>query len=255
MSTTINRCLYCYQEGETHAQCAAEFWGSDTLPSEKFDTRYSDSVGGYSAQAEALVLRLASKALILTQPTTLYRDDKGEICLVQRKGIGAESIEQLAARLEGCHFDHSVEMMADLVEDFSAISRLDVVNLFEQVLFGWIMGCNTMSGSDFALLNNPGGATLSPLFNARPSLIFAQEDPTLDQFALSINGKRRGIKRNDFEVAMRYMGLKERIIRITIQKMISSKESWLSTIENSMLEEPQRKALSRLISLRLSALA
>lgn len=144
-------------------------------------------------------------------------------------------------------------MVAEIVEHFSSIARLDVVTLFEQVIFCWVVGCRSTSLSSFALSRpNAGVCSLAPISELSVELATATDK---DEFALEINGKRRGIRRSDFEAAMKFMDLKDRIIRITIDKIVNAKEQWGEIIEKSTLSEEQKRAFTDQISDRLKRLS
>ncbi len=251
-------CLYCFRplaagEVDYHAECAADFFGAEgqSLP-EGYVVRERDNVVEYTPEEEAVTFRLARAAMILTQGSLLVRcGQSGALGFAVRRDDSVERIDELVARLEGCEFDGSYEMIAEMVEDFSSISRLDVVNLYEQIIFGWIVGCNSMTLNSFGLSHpNAGVCSLAPIARMIPLLAVAGGD----ELALDICGKRRNIHRSDFERSMRSMGLKDRIIRITIEKMISAKESWFELIDLAPLSEERKQQLKTQISARLEVL-
>ncbi len=251
-----NSCLYCFRELEEgqvdfHEECAIQLFGVATPRlGDAFVVKEVNDECGYWPEVEATAMRMAQAVMILTAPSSLVRTAGGGVAFARRRELLAESLPTLVERLEECEFDGSAEMIAELVEDFSSIARLDVVNLFEQILFGWTIGCDDMSLSSFALLRpNAGVCSLAPAFDLVPQL--AQEQ---SQFGLSINGKRKNIRRKDFEAAMRHMGLKDRIIRITIEKMIKAKEQWFDVIDRAPLSDEQRSKFKQVVIYRISTL-
>lgn len=238
-----------------HLSCATDLFGCATAPLYPFEAPNSElfnadcvAENSVCALLEALSMRMAQSALILTVPNSLVRNREGGLIHVKKYDPQAETIGELIARLDGCEFDDSFEMVAELVEDFSSISRLDLVTLFEHLIFGWIVGCNTMGVDSFALSRpNAGVCSLTPIFRVVPAF-------EGDELALTLSGKRDNIRRSDFESAMRYMGLKDRIIRITIEKMIKAKEQWLNQIESSVLSDDDKRRFSELVCSRLQRL-
>ncbi|MFR9547166.1 MAG: hypothetical protein SNJ29_16560 [Rikenellaceae bacterium] len=207
-----------------------------------------------AAQAEAVAMRLARAALILTVPSSLARADDGGVVYAKKLDANLETFDHLVSTLDGCEFDNSAEMIAELVEDFSTISRLDIVNFFEQLLFLWIMDCQAVSLRSFALYRpNDGLCTLSPLVGVSPA--FAERgEVSASRFPITINNKSSKICRSDFESAMRYMGLKDRIIRITIEKMICSKERWLDIISTAPISIELKALFVEQITTRINIL-
>lgn len=206
----------------------------------------------YSPELQSVVMRLAQSSLILCAPSTLVQGGDGELHFAIKYDTTAESIEQLISRLEGCSFDGSAEMIAELVEDFSSISRLDVVSYFEQLIFAWVTGCYAVSPGSFALSHpNEGVSSLAPIFDFVPELIAKGSDK---EFGLEVNGKRKNLRKADFESAMKFMDLKARIIRITIEKITKSREKWGEIIQSSFLSDELKKSYYAQISTRLSLL-
>ncbi|MFI3316807.1 MAG: HipA domain-containing protein [Rikenellaceae bacterium] len=217
--------------------------------SELFDVKLAAE--DYSPEAQAVAMRMARTALILTSPSSLVRCKDGGVAYVSKPDATAQGIDALVAQLDGCQFDGSVEMIAEIVEDFSSISKLDVVTFFEHVIFGWVAGCSSMGLGSFALSRpNAGVCSLAAAYDFVPSALFKSSD----EFALEINGKRKGITRGDFEAAMKFMGLKDRIIRITIEKMLKAESAWGDIIKNSPMCDELKERYISLISLRLKVL-
>ncbi len=254
-------CLYCYrtlEEGQVdfHDSCATDLFGCSTVSSYPFagdvgeNYRAEELREGYIPQLEALAMRFAQSALILTVPNTLVPSADGTLRYIKKWDSSRQSIEQLVESLEGCEFDGSFEMIAELVEDFSSIAKLDLVTLFEQLIMGWVVGCNTMGLSSFALTRpNAGVCSLAPIMALEPQI-----DSAGDELAVEVNGKRKNLRRADFESAMRFMGLKDRIIRITIEKIINAREQWAQIAESSPLEEETKSRFWALVCARLARL-
>lgn len=239
-----------------HPDCAVGFFGSSEsyvveADSSDFNIKRADK-SGYKPALEALTMRLAQSSLILTEPSTLARDSDGEVVYLSKRDCATEGLDKLVERLDDCEFDGSVEMIAELVESFSSISRLDVVTLFEQVIFGWATGCSSMSLGSFALARpNAGVCSLAAAYDLVPTALY---DGGEDEFSPEVNGKRRGVRRSDFEAAMRFMDLKDRIIRITIEKIVNSKDKWFKIIDASPLSLDDKQRYKTLISSRLERL-
>ncbi|MFI3280273.1 MAG: hypothetical protein SNG49_04970 [Rikenellaceae bacterium] len=257
------RCLYCYQtlredQKDFHEECATLLFGCTTAPTHPFEATLADQFylsesandEGYIPELQSVVMRMAQGALILTQDNTLILNSDSKLQHITKVDSSTESIEQLIARLDGCSFDGTAEMIAELIEDFSSISRLDVVSYFEQLIFAWVTGCNSISPRSFGLTRpNAGVCSLAAISNFTPTLSDAGME-----FGVEVNGKRRNIRRSDFEAAMKFMGLKDRIIRITIEKMTKSKEKWGEIIDSSHLDEKSKQEYFAQISAKLSIL-
>ena len=72
--------------------------------------------------------------------------------------------------------------------------------------------------------------------------------------ALTLNGKKRKIKKADFVTSMQASGLEEKIINNIFAKFTKAKEKWFAFIELSFLPNEMKEAFKIMISERLNRL-
>ena len=93
---------------------------------------------------------------------------------------------------------------------------------------------------------------LSPAYDLLPVNILLPEDN--EEFALSLNGKKKNIKRNDFIKYAELIGINKISAEKMINKIISLKEKYISMCKESYLSANYKDALESLICKRISLL-
>lgn len=66
---------------------------------------------------------------------------------------------------------------------------LDITDLFERILFNFIIGNSDMHLKNYSLIETPQGMRLSPAYDLLSTILAIPED--LEESALTINGKNR----------------------------------------------------------------
>lgn len=197
---------------------------------------------------EDLTMHLAEAMSIRTVPHALIRFADGELCYITRridraaKGrkIAMEDMCQLSGRLTEDKYKGSYERIAKLIKKYSAAPLLDVVNFWEVVLFAWLTGNADMHLKNFSLYRPGGSYMLTPAYDLLSTAIVMPEDD--EELALTLNGKKKRIKRYDFETAMRDSGVDEKAIANIFSKVGRAIPLWYDIIDNSFLPEEMKEA-------------
>ena len=203
---------------------------------------------------EDLVMHLAEVAGIKTVPHSLIRFADGELCYITRridrtkKGekIAMEDMCQLSERLTEDKYKGSYERIAKLIRQYSSAPLLDVVNFWEVVLFSWLTGNADMHLKNFSLFKPTANYMLTPAYDLLSTSIVMPEDD--EELALTLNGKKKKIKREDFEKAMRDSGMDEKAIANVFTKFSKALPRWTEIINESFLPVEMREELQALIS-------
>ena len=75
-----------------------------------------------------------------------------------------------------------------------------------------------------------------------------------EELALTLNGKKRKIKKADFVTSMQASGLEEKVINNIFAKFAKAKDRWFEFIDLSFLPNEMKKAFKIMISERLNRL-
>lgn len=208
-------------------------------------------------ELEDLTMHMAEAAKIAVVPHGLIRFDDGELCYITRRidrqpdgsKTAMEDMCQLSERLTEYKYKGSYEQIAKLIKKYSAVPQLDLVNFWEVVVFSWITGNSDIHLKNFSLYKTPLGFCLTPAYDLLSTLIVMPQDT--EELALTLNGKKRKIKRSDFEKAMTASGLNEKVIQNMANKFGKAISKWIDLIDNSFLPNDMKREYKRLIIKRV----
>ena len=158
-----------------------------------------------------------------------------------------ESAQQLLGRFSEDCGDESLESIARLVRQYCTNPKVQLMRLFQRVLFGWLTGNGNLHLSKWSLLQNGSIIELSPAYGMINTAILSDQTP---ESALSINGRRDGIEREDLleYFAREVCGLNTRIIARAMKQLDSV--PWEQRILDSRLSKERQRAYFELLSER-----
>lgn len=197
---------------------------------------------------EDLTMHMAEAAGIKTVPHSLIRFADGELCYITRRidrtrqsgKIAMEDMCQLSERLTEDKYKGSYERIAKLIRQHSAAPLLDVVNFWEVVVFSWLTGNADMHLKNFSLYRPADNYILTPAYDLLSTVLAMSEDD--EELALTLNGKKKRIRRDDFEKAMRENGMKDNAIAKLFDRFSKSVSKWHGLINESFLPKALQKA-------------
>ncbi|MGE5313653.1 MAG: HipA domain-containing protein [Acidobacteriota bacterium] len=204
-------------------------------------------------ELEDVTMHLAQIAKIETVPHSLIRLKSGTAAYItkridrlEHRKLHMEDMCQLTERLTEQKYHGSYEQIAKAIMNFSSTPGLDVVNFFEQVLFSFITGNADMHLKNFSLIEAPGiGTKLAPAYDLLATALINPADT--EELALTLNGKKRKIGRNDFIAAMTRSGLDPMQQRNILGKFEKVIPQWLEFIDISFLSEEYKAAYKELL--------
>ena len=197
---------------------------------------------------EDLTMHMAEATGIKTVPHSLIRFADGELCYITRRidrtrqggKIAMEDMCQLSERLTEDKYKGSYERIAKLIRQHSAAPLLDVVNFWEVVVFSWLTGNADMHLKNFSLYRPADNYMLTPAYDLLSTVLAMPEDD--EELALTLNGKKKRIRRDDFEKAMRENGMKDNAIAKLFDRFSKSVPKWHGLINESFLPKALQKA-------------
>lgn len=204
-------------------------------------------------ELEDVTMHLAEAAQIAVVPHCLIRFEDGELCYITRRidrlddgtKVAMEDMCQLTERLTEYKYKGSYEKIAKTIKQYSSFPQLDLINFWEVVLFSWITGNADMHLKNFSLYNRGTGYTITPAYDLLSTALVMPEDT--EELALTLNGKKRKIKKTDFVQAMRASGISDKVIEKMELKIRKSIGKWISLINVSFLPDDMKRDYKRLI--------
>ena len=210
---------------------------------------------------EDLTMHLAEAAGINTVPHSLIRFADGELCYITRRidrtkrgsKIAMEDMCQLSERLTEDKYKGSYERIAKLIRQYSSAPLLDIINFWEVVVFSWLTGNADMHLKNFSLFKPKADYMLTPAYDLLSTSIVMPDDD--EELALTLNGKKKRIKREDFEKAMLDSGMDEKSIANLFKKFEKALPKWYAIIEESFLPVNQQKLYRQQIERMIARLS
>lgn len=212
-------------------------------------------------EVEDLTMHLAELAKIRTAPHSLVRMSSGNLAYITRRidrsktgKLAMEDFCQLTERMTEDKYHGSYEQIGKAIRKYSSTPGLDVINFFELVLFSFLTGNADMHLKNFSLLEHPGiGMILSPAYDLVNTALVNPDDK--EDLALTLNAKKRKIRRSDFIVAMNTLKVDEKQQQNIFNKMIKAAPKWTEFIDSSFLNDDYKERYKEIIFERLSRIS
>jgi serine/threonine-protein kinase HipA len=209
-------------------------------------------------EVEDLTMHLARLARISVVPHCLIRLQSGSLAYITKRidrikteKLHMEDMCQLTERLTEDKYHGSHEQVAKAILKYSRNPGLDVINYFEQVLFAFLTGNADMHLKNFSLIKLPGiGHVLSPAYDLVATALVNPADK--EDLALTLNGKKKKITRNDFIAAFLALNLDQKQQENIFRKMMNAKTVWMDFIGISFLSDDFKERLMNIIEQRFS---
>ena len=210
-------------------------WGDYILKPQSTDFAFMPEV-------EDVTMHLARLFKIETAEHALIRTSIGELAYITKrfdrakgKKIHVEDLCQLSELLTEQKYKSSYERVGKIVKQYATNSGLDSIKYFRLVLFSFLTGNNDMHLKNFSLMHTDKGILFSPAYDLlNVNLIYPDDKEDL---ALTLGGRKRKIKRSDFDQFAMSLGLTD-IVRDNIYKDFSKQiDKVKDLIESSFLTD------------------
>lgn len=211
-------------------------------------------------ELESATMHMAKTLGLQVVPNSLVRLEDDTLCYITkrvdrtRKGkLHMEDMCQLSERLTEDKYKGSHEQVAKLVKKYSANPLLDVSGFFELVLFCFLTGNNDMHLKNFSLLESEGqGMVLSPFYDLLPTALVNPLDE--EELALTLNGKKKKIKYQDFLCAYETSGLNKKVLDNTLELFTYARPELEQVLLKSFVSDAYKMKYLELIKSRYAQL-
>ncbi len=204
-------------------------------------------------EIEDLTMHLAEKSKIKTVRHSLIKLKSGQLAYITKrvdrnngKKSHMEDMCQLTERLTEHKYKGSYEQVAKAIKKYTANPGLDVTDFYELVLFSFLTGNNDMHLKNFSLLKRNLSYNFCPAYDLVASELVVEGDD--EDLALNLNGKKKKIKRIDFEIAMKGAGIEPKVIENIFKKYKKLLPTWTKFIDESFLPDSMKKEYKMLIN-------
>ena len=216
-------------------------------------------------EAEHLIMRMARETGIKTVPFALLRTPMcgGSYAYITRRvdrvlptGGGNQALKMLAMedfcqlddRLTQDKYRGSYERCARIIQRWSQRPGLDLSELFLRLVFSFAVGNSDMHLKNFSLIETApesGMYVLSDAYDLLPVNVVLPEDK--DQFALTMNGKKRNLRRKDFMVFAESCGIPSKTAEKMIQSIADRLDEYIELCRASLMPEDMKERLEALM--------
>lgn len=212
-------------------------------------------------ETEDLTMHLAELARIDVVPHTLMRMADNSLCYLTKRvdrlsngeKVAMEDMCQLTERQTEHKYKSSYERIAKAIVQYSSMPKMDVTNFFEVILFSWITGNNDMHLKNFSLYESIDGIIrITPAYDMLNAVILNPKDD--EELALTLNGKKKKLKRLDFISSGVIMGVEQKTIEHLIQKYVKLLPKIEEIIDRSFLNDELKDKYRTLIRERIDRL-
>ena len=209
---------------------------------------------------EDLTMHLAEIAKIKVVPHTLIRLKDGTLgYLTERvdrsadgEKIPMEDMCQLTERQTEYKYKSSYEQIAKVIAKYSYVPLLDLTDFYEQVFFSWLVGNNDMHLKNFSLYAPKGKWGLTPAYDLLNITLVNPKDD--EELALTLNARKKRIKKADFVKAMETSGIAPKVFENMVSKYHKLLPKFNEVIDMSFLDDEDKEMYKQSIASRLKRL-
>lgn len=208
-------------------------------------------------EIESLSMLLARECGIDTVPFLLIPLKSGELAYITRR-IDRTAKGQKYPMEDACQFtEHlteykyrgSCEQIAKGIISYAQNPLLEVVKFYQQVIVSFLIGNSDMHLKNFSLIAyNNNQYQLAPAYDMVAVKLLIPEDQ--EELALNLNGKKRNLKRKDFNEAMTKAHIPEKAIENLWNRIEKGMQNWPELVMTSFIRKDQKETFLELIETR-----
>lgn len=207
--------------------------------------------------AELMGIRTVPHALIRVNHEYAYITKRIDRDITQNevKLYAMEDFCQLSNRLTQDKYRGSYENCGRIIQKYSITPGLDLSELFLRVAGSFVIGNSDMHLKNFSLRETePGNRKfqLSKAYDMLPVNVIMPEDK--EQFALTINGKKRNIHKKEFNILAEACGIQPKAAEHMIKRICALHGKMVKIVDDSYLTEQEKEKVKELMTERIDIL-
>jgi serine/threonine-protein kinase HipA len=168
----------------------------------------------------------------------------------RNKKIAVEDFAQLSGKNRETKYDSSMEQVIALIEKFCTFPAIEKLKLFNLTLFNYLIGNEDMHLKNFSVIRRDLKVELSPAYDLLNSTIILNSQ---EELALSLNGKKAKLKKDDFfeYLAKERLALTQKSIEQTKSQIRNALPKWIDYIQICFLSDIMKTKYLSLLKKRL----
>lgn len=205
-------------------------------------------------QNENACMNMAEGLNMRVPPHGLFPMADGTLCYIvkrfDRLDNGTKLAKETMFQILGSEDKYvgSLEQVGKAIRKHVTNIGLDAIDFFERVLFCFLTGNGDMHQKNWALITRLGGSiSLAPCYDFVSSKVYLPEE---GDTALTINGKRHKLTREDFDVFATSLQIAAKPADNVFQKIFKAKNKFVGMCASSELSPSLRDKLIAVIENR-----
>jgi serine/threonine-protein kinase HipA len=199
--------------------------------------------------AETVLIQVPFHGLIYNKDHSLSYFIKRFDRIARKNKIPVEDFSQLMGFDRDTKYNTSIEKTIDVINKFCTFPVIEKKNFFKSIIFNFLIGNEDMHLKNYSLITIDGITKLSPAYDLVNTSIVLK---TSEEIALSLNGKKSNLKKQDF---IDYLGkyrlsLSEKDIESELQIFKTSFSQWNELINISFLSENKKLHYKKIVQER-----
>ena len=212
----------------------------------------------YLPESEFMVMKLAETAGISVVPCALMRVDGRYAYITKRidreknKMYAMEDFCQLSGRPTAEKYRSSYEYCGKIIKKYANNIGIDRTEFFYRLIFCFVTGNSDMHLKNFSLIEKSPGErifSLSPAYDLLPVNIILPEDT--EQMALSLNGKKKNIRKKDFYELAENLGISSKVAEGLVKQVLSYRDKFSDIIEEAYISDDMKNDMISLMNARM----
>jgi serine/threonine-protein kinase HipA len=208
---------------------------------------------------EHVTMRMAEAFGIRVVPSSLIRLASGELSYITRRidrtdnGTVLHMLDMFQITEAFDKYKSSMEKIGKVLQQHSENTQLDKIFFFEIAVFCFLTGNNDMHLKNFSMIESAAGWVLAPAYDLLNVTIANPKDT--EEMALSLEGKKRHLRRTHFEQFGKNLGLNDKQIQGVFNRMILNKPKASAWISRSFLSDTLQANYLSLLETRYQKLS
>ena len=184
-------------------------------------------------------MRLAEMFGIRVVPSSLIRLQSGELSYITKRidrkedGNKIHMIDMFQITEAFDKYKSSMEKIGKAINAYSENTLLDKLSFFELAVFSFLSGNNDMHLKNFSMIKKAYGWSLAPAYDLINVSILIPDDS--EELALTLDGKKRKLKKEHFIRLGRELGLTSKQIDGVFNRFITKRERAADLINQSFM--------------------
>lgn len=207
---------------------------------------------------EHVTMRMAEAFGIPVVPSSLIRLSSGELSYITKRvdrtasGEKIHMIDMFQITEAFDKYKSSMERIGRALDTYSSNTLLDKTFFFDLTLFFFLTGNSDMHLKNFSLIERSIGWVLSPAYDLLNVGLVVPEGT--EELALTLVGKKKNLKRENFESFGEGLGLNPKQIKGAFNRMLKNKSIALLWIDRSFLSNDMKTAYKEVLEKRYKQL-